>query len=313
MNAISARTDVVLIVDDTPANLAYLCDALHDAGYKVLVAMDGPTALERLQLVKPDIILLDAVMPGMDGFQTCQAIKEQPASADIPVIFMTGLVDTEHVLRAFEQGAVDYVTKPVRHEEVLARLRTHLARSRTLKRAQASVESCGRAGFTVDGDGNITWQSPRAREWLDAYIDDHTEPRWEALRTWLNELDSGSIASEATHFCFRREHARLNIHYAGIIDGGERLLLLEEQREGAVTQRLTQRFSLTVREAEVLNWLSAGKTNRDIGEILGMSPRTVNKHLERVYVKLGVETRSAAAAMAVQTMTSPTLAAIAAT
>lgn len=309
MNAIPVRRDVVLIVDDTPANLAYLCDALHEAGYMVLVAMDGPTALERLKLVTPDIILLDAVMPGMDGFLTCQLIKAQPAVADIPVIFMTGLVDTEHVLRAFEQGAIDYVTKPVRQEEVLARLKSHIARARMLKRAQTSIESCGKAGFTVDPEGNITWQTPRAREWLHAYTEEDHVLHWQRLRAWLHELDSAHTSVDAAHFCLKQDTGRLNVHYAGIIEGGERLLLLEEQREEAVALRLTQRFALTRREAEVLNWLSAGKTNRDIAEILGMSPRTVNKHLERIFVKLGVETRSAAAAIAVQAMASPTLAA----
>jgi DNA-binding CsgD family transcriptional regulator len=93
-----------------------------------------------------------------------------------------------------------------------------------------------------------------------------------------------------------------------VIEGGERLLLLEEHNDDLSTRRLTQRLGLTSREAEVLNWLSAGKTNRDIAEILGISPRTVNKHLERIYVKLGVETRSAAAAVAVQTITSPAVA-----
>lgn len=308
MNATQTPRDVVLIVDDTPANLAYLCDALDEAGYKVLVAMDGPTGLERLKLVRPDIILLDAVMPYMDGFQTCAAIKAQSETAEIPIIFMTGLVETEHVLHAFEQGAIDYVTKPVRQEEVLARVTTHIARARTLKRAQAAIESCGKAGFTVDIEGNITWQSPRAREWLQEYIEEHDLPRWERLRIWLNALEfSKASAAETVHFCVTRESSRLNIHYAGMIDGRERLLLLEEQSEEVIAQRLTQRFGLTLREAEVLNWLSAGKTNRDIGEILGVSPRTVNKHLERIFIKLGVETRSAAAGIAIQSLSNPLL------
>ncbi len=88
--------------------------------------------------------------------------------------------------------------------------------------------------------------------------------------------------------------------------GGERLILLDEQRSDASTRRLAESCRLTGREAEVLNWLAGGKTNRDIAEILGMSPRTVNKHLERVYVKLGVENRAAAVAIAVQTLGSPT-------
>ncbi len=100
--------------------------------------------------------------------------------------------------------------------------------------------------------------------------------------------------------------SRLNLHYAGEVLGGERLILLDEQRTETSTRRLAESCRLTGREAEVLNWLAGGKTNRDIAEILGMSPRTVNKHLERVYVKLGVENRAAAVAIAVQTLGSPT-------
>src|SRR5690606_28388238 len=101
------------------------CDALEDEGYTVLVARDGAQALERLALVTPDAILLDAVMPGLSGFETCRSIKASPAWASVPVIFMTGLSDTADVVAGFAAGGVDYVVKPVRIEEVLARLRTH--------------------------------------------------------------------------------------------------------------------------------------------------------------------------------------------
>jgi DNA-binding NarL/FixJ family response regulator len=305
MNATQAGRDVVLIVDDTPANLAYLSDALHDAGFKVLVAVDGASAIERLKLVTPDIILLDAVMPGMDGFETCRMIKQMPTGRDIPIIFMTGLADTPNVVRAFEQGAIDYVTKPVRQEEVLARITTHITRARMLVRAHNSIDSCGKAGFTVDTEGNITWQTPRAREWLAEYLnDDRALTSWSRLRTWLDSVafEGKPPPADGTHLSLTRAAGRLKFHYAGTMKGGERLLLLEEHRDDLLAQRLIQRLGLTVREAEVLNWLTAGKTNRDIAEILGISPRTVNKHLERIFVKLGVETRSAAAAIAVQTM-----------
>jgi DNA-binding NarL/FixJ family response regulator len=308
MNATRSRVDTVLIVDDTPANLAYLSDALNDAGFRVLVAMDGATALERLNLVTPDIILLDAIMPGMNGFETCQAIKQRTDSRDIPVIFMTGLVDTPHVVRAFEQGAIDYVTKPVRQEEVLARIVTHIARARMLKHAQQSIDSCGKAGFTVDRQGNITWQTPRAREWLNDYLNvTNSSQRWGQLRAWIDEMARcGSAPTDAAaQFSMTRDSGRLRVHYVGLTEGGERLLLLEEQRHDLTAKRLAQCWGLTCREAEVLNWLCGGKTNRDIAQILGMSPRTVNKHLERIYQKMGVETRSSATAIAMQTMASP--------
>jgi DNA-binding NarL/FixJ family response regulator len=299
---------VVLIVDDTPANLAYLSDALDEAGYMVLVALDGDAALERLNLMLPDIILLDAVMPGRDGFETCRAIKAHPAARDTPVIFMTGLVECEHIVRAFEAGAVDYVTKPVRQEEALARIATHIRRSRTLLKAHRSIEACGKAGLTMDVEGNITWQTPHVRSWLRDYLgDDPGGYNWMRLRSWLSSLAKRDAASRESQspFCVVQAQGRLNMYFAGEISNYEYLLLIDEQRAEASTRRLAEAHNLTAREAEVLNWLAAGKTNRDIAEILGMSPRTVNKHLEHIYVKLGVETRSAAAAIAVQAMTAP--------
>jgi DNA-binding NarL/FixJ family response regulator len=303
-----SKPDVVLIVDDTPANLAYLSDALTDAGYKVLVAIDGSTALERLGLVTPDVILLDALMPGMDGFETCQAIKLRPGSRDIPIIFMTGLIDTAHVVRAFEQGAIDYVTKPVRQEEVIARISTHIRRARMLKHAQQSIESCGRAGFSMDTGGNITWQTPRARAWLAEYLDadDRGEQR-ERLRAWVERCARGGVESAGTFPA--GDDTGMRMHYVGTTEGGDRLLMLEEDRsEGRTTRHLTQHLGLTRREGEVLTWLCGGKTNRDIAQILGMSPRTVNKHLERIYQKLGIETRSSAVAIAMRTMAAPSVA-----
>jgi len=117
---------VILVVDDAPSSLGVLCEALEQAGYTVLIAKDGETALERLELVTPDAILLDAMMPGLSGFDTCRRIKETPGWMHIPIIFMTGLSDTEYVLEGFSSGGVDYVVKPIRVHEVLARLKTHV-------------------------------------------------------------------------------------------------------------------------------------------------------------------------------------------
>jgi DNA-binding NarL/FixJ family response regulator len=281
---------------------------LNEAGYKVLVAIDGNTALETLRHVTPDIILLDAVMPGLDGFETCGIIKGSAATRDIPVVFMTALVDTPHVVRAFEAGAIDYVTKPVVQEEMLARLVTHIQRARSLQRAQRSVEACGKAGMTLDADGKIVWQTPRVQRWLAEYCAEEVAPIfWNRLRAWIHDIDSGRAAASGlgAHFSLTQQCGQLTIHYAGRISHGEHLLLLQEDRADVSAQRLSHGFKLTVREAEVLNWLAAGKTDRDIAAILTISPRTVNKHLERIYPKLGVETRAAAAAAASRLKASP--------
>lgn len=126
---------MILIVANT-TNIGVLFDYLKGFGFKVLVANDGETALEVATHANPDIILLDVVLAGIDGFETCRRLKANPATQDIPVIFMTAVANTIHKVRAFVLGAVDYVTKPIQSEEVLARVKTHL----TIQSLQRSLE-----------------------------------------------------------------------------------------------------------------------------------------------------------------------------
>jgi DNA-binding response OmpR family regulator len=128
--------ETILIVDDSPTNLGVLFDYLRNSGFKVLVAEDGEGALQRAGYAQPDIILLDVLMPGLDGLETCRRLKENEKTKDIPVIFMTALSDTVDKVKGFESGAVDYVTKPVEVEEVLARIQTHL----TLRNLQKQLQ-----------------------------------------------------------------------------------------------------------------------------------------------------------------------------
>ncbi|GAB4523925.1 MAG: hypothetical protein Tsb0014_01970 [Pleurocapsa sp.] len=122
----SHNSSSILIVDDNHNNLEVLSETLIRAGFQVAVAIDGESAIEQIQYYKPELILLDVMMPGIDGYQTCQRIKADPESFDIPIIFMTALSDTEHKVRGFSIGAVDYITKPFQREEVLARVRVQL-------------------------------------------------------------------------------------------------------------------------------------------------------------------------------------------
>jgi signal transduction histidine kinase len=128
--------ETILIVDDTPANLSVLVDTLSEAGYQLMVAEDGEDAVAQTARTKPDLILLDVMMPGLDGFETCERFKAQPGTRNIPVIFMTALTDTAEKVRAFTAGAVDYITKPIQHEEALARIGIHL----TIRRLRHELE-----------------------------------------------------------------------------------------------------------------------------------------------------------------------------
>ncbi|EJL73166.1 response regulator [Variovorax sp. Varisp85] len=285
----SSERPVVLVVDDAPSSLGMLCDTLEASGYTVLVAVDGEAALQRLELVVPDAILLDGLMPGLSGFETCRRIKANPALAHIPVLFMTGLSETSHVVEGFECGGVDYVVKPIRAQEVLARLHTHARNARITRMARDAVDVAGMGVVFVDTRGRIAWRSPQAALWLHA-LEDPVAPGL------LPASLEPALAPGAAIAIGTATGMRLSVRNLGAAALGETMLLFAIQREGPAA-RLAD-AALTPRETEVLSWLAKGKTNRDIGDILGTSPRTVNKHLEHIFEKLGVETRAAAAALA---------------
>ncbi len=276
---------IVLLVDDAPSSLGPLFQTLEAAGYSVVVALDGESALERLDMVLVDAILLDAIMPGLSGFETCRRIKDNPTLAHLPVIFMTGLADTEHIVSAFDSGGVDYVVKPVRSEEVLARLQTHIRNAKVARLAREAVDVAGFGVVLIDTQGRIAWQSPRARQWLQG---DNSR------------LDLTMMLSESATQLRMPGHPELSVRNLGQVGLGETMLLLAQDDHRSNDAARLQQAALTPREGEVLSWLAKGKTNRDIADILGMSPRTVNKHLEHIFDKLGVETRSAAAAIGVR-------------
>lgn len=123
----SSSKSTILLVDDNPTNLGILLDFLGRSGFRLLVAQDGESAIEQMAYILPDLILLDVMMPGIGGFETCRRLQENERTKDIPVIFMTALTDTVDKVKGFSVGAVDYVTKPIQTEEVLARINTHLA------------------------------------------------------------------------------------------------------------------------------------------------------------------------------------------
>ncbi|PSO22023.1 DNA-binding response regulator [Bradyrhizobium sp. MOS003] len=298
MNIESKKRDVALVVDDSPETLRLLTDALDGAGMTVMVALDGAAAIRIIDQITPDIILLDAVMPGIDGFETCRRLKRDAGLANVPVIFMTGLADTEHIVRGLEAGGVDYVTKPIVIEEMLARIRVHLGNARLTQSARAALDVSGRFLFAVDRQGNLLWATPQAQKLLSdhhgAQADDFVLPP--SLLQWLEQARAkGSSKSQAASL---PDNPQLRLYYMGETAPNEFLLRLSRESGTALPPEFTSELGLTTREGEVLAWLSKGKTNRDIAQILGLSPRTVDKHLEQIYAKLGVENRTAAAAIA---------------
>lgn len=283
----NAGAATILIVDDVPENLAVAHDALDAAGYTVRVATSGLAALESARRQPPDLILLDAVMPGLDGFETCRRLKAELATRQIPVVFMTGLTDSEHVVLGFQAGGIDYVTKPIRAAEVIARISSHLRNARLVAETQAAADAAGDAIVAVDDAGRLSWATPLAQIWLAPLCDaSHRLPA--TLLRWLDCGDAGS-----PNFSLHADGQRLS--FARL---GPRRLLVQRMETVPEPEVLARLLNITAREADVLYWIVLGKTNPEIAGVLDMSPRTVNKHLEHIFTKLGVETRTAAATVA---------------
>ena len=293
--------EIVLVVDDFPENLALLYDALDEAGYTVLVATDGESALSRARLSLPDVILLDAVMPGLDGFEVARRLKGDFATQHIPVVFMTGLTETEHVVAAFAAGGADYVTKPLRPQEVLARIAAHMHNARQMKQARTALDAFGQATLAIAAaSGKLVWQTPLARDILQRHFAEPGDYAPERLLAWTRDAERARRAGqEAPALVHTQQGCRLLASFHDQTGDEEWLVVLREENDDSTLEALISAFRLTRREAEVLHWLTLGKTNRDIADILGGSPRTVNKHLEHIFEKLGVETRTAAATLAV--------------
>lgn len=295
MNSTQSQEMMVLIVDDVPDNLALLHATLDQAGYTVLVATDGFSAIERAANFLPDAILLDAMMPQLDGFETCRLLKQNPATKHIPIIFMTGLTESEHVVKGFQSGGVDYVTKPVQTDEVLARLATHISNSKLVNQREQMIDAAGIAMLALDKDGKVLWQTPIAIHMLQDNLPQQQAQRddfYIRLSVWFTQSDLTEPLLVAG--------LQQNLSLSKLADTGRgaHLVLIQPQEAIPSADVLMQTCAVTKREAEVLYWVALGKTNRDIGEILELSPRTVNKHLEHIFTKLNVETRTAAVASA---------------
>ncbi|ACB75004.1 response regulator transcription factor [Opitutus terrae] len=292
-------TKTVLIIDDVPANVGVLLDVLAAAGFEVAVAESGQSALEQLAWLKPDIILLDVLMPGLDGFETCRRLKAREATADVPVLFMTALTEVVDKVKGFAAGAVDYLAKPLHPEEVLARVNAHLKireqqqlleqRADELDRevqrrvlAEREVQRVLERGLIVIGaKDEILFASDRARTLLTRHFPGVTGSRV-VLALLTGELPAGLKLSAPAD----RTTRPLVVH-------------LDEVPRAASPAQLAP-LGLTPRETEILFWVAQGKTNAEIGTILGAAPATVKKHVENLLPKLGVETRLAAALRATE-------------
>ena len=292
----------VLVVDDTPANLGVVLELLGSTGMRVLVAESGHRALELVARQPVDLVLLDVMMPGLDGFATCAEIRKNPAWSDVPIIFMTAVDEPAQKVRALETGAVDYINKPVHPPEVLARVRTHLdlrAARHELKQQNMRLESeiavrldaeaqlaqsLDRALLVADESGRLVFQTRRAANLLHKHLPQHRPgrlpPEFANAERYVSK-----VGSLLLHRFTEKSDEKLTVLY-----------LVEEHAPAGPAELV--RLGLTPRQGEVLYWIAQGKTNAEIAIILGTSPRTVDKHVEQLLERLGVENRLAAAAKA---------------
>lgn len=292
------HNELILIVDDEQDARDMLAVALGLAGFDTLAAPDGQSALALAEQARPNLVVLDALMPGLSGFDTCRRLKAR--AGHLPIIFTTGLSETEHVIEGLNAGGVDYVTKPIVIEELIARIHVHLGAARLSQSARTALDVAGRSLIAVNAQGRLLWGTPQATELLSSVFGAPVtngaslpDPLVEPIGVLAARAELGAPAARLEH-----EGRKLDAAYVGHSGPDEIYFRLSEPAEGGEAALLKSSLSLTAREGEVLVWIARGKSNRDISDILNISPRTVNKHLEQVFTKLGVENRAAAAAIA---------------
>ncbi len=307
MNAKSQAT--VLLVDDTPANLSLLIDTLRGAGHEIRVAESGERALKQVSVIAPDLILLDVMMPGLDGFETCRRLKADARWRETPVLFVTAVDEVTDKLRGFEAGGVDYITKPIQPMEVLARVNAHLQLSslrRELARQNDALKeeialrveaeqqlhrTLDRAILVAREDGQLVFRSLAADQLLARVFPDSPRDRLPAkLLAWVR---AGAARPPEV---LPQLRARL---FAEPGVTGSFVLFLEDDAWQPKVRKLLA-LGLTPREAEVLYWLAEGKAAPEIGLILEVSHNTVRKHAQTILDKLGVENRTAAVRLALE-------------
>jgi DNA-binding NarL/FixJ family response regulator len=295
----------VLIVDDSTDTLKFLAEAIEPSGANILIAMTGEKALEVVNEIIPDVILLDAIMPGMSGFETCKLLKANLDLKHVPIIFMTGLSESEDIVRGLQAGGADYLVKPINPKELMARIASHLQVSQLTKQAYKAMDVSQRFLTEISDDGLIVWSTPQAGKIINSVkktesLDDFNfEVK---LKKWIKKVNEDHYTGLRQLKISENENGKVSFSYIGKTDQSGHLIRVIEESFIKNAEKLSTAFGLTNREAEVLTWITNGKSNRDIGTILALSPRTINKHLEHIHKKLGVENRTSAAAMAINVL-----------
>lgn len=307
----------LLIVDDVPQNVSVLIDFLSDQELDIRVAENGESALKQLEFVYPDLILMDVQMPGIDGLETCRRIKQLKDFRDIPIIFMTSLTETSDKLAGFEAGGVDYVTKPFEPEEILARVNAHL-RLRELSHTIEARSEYLEQEVKRRKDAELRLQSTLEHALIlcdaNGKIQFCTEQAWALLETFFEKPSFTNIPSQIEDWMKRENHEStwesaknekqlsLTVRMSARKDTDESICLTLNCVAPPARPQDLETLGLTPKESEILFWLSQGKTNAEIATILESALNTVKKHVQNIFQKLGLETRTAATRLALETI-----------
>ena len=316
-----SRAHSILIVDDDPNNLKVALGHLDAYGYEVLIARDGERGIERARAALPQLILLDVVMPGIDGYEVCRRLKSHPATSDIPVLFMTGQTSMAEKLEGFDVGAVDYITKPVAERELLARVRTHiqlytlrarleeqaalleqavsweraqretdrqdLVRSRATIRAQGEqLEALANRWMQASPDG-----SARPLSAFESVVQAHARQARSLLEPAAGERMSEAAAAACQHLdIIVKLYDHRSLHdQAGAGRGAPEV--------PAGPNPFTK---LSPREREIVEMLLRGCSNKEIAIDLSLSQTTVSSHRGRIMNKLEVDSLPALVKLALR-------------
>ena len=312
---------VVLLATPACEPLEAMQEGLEESGYQVDLVHDGGLVPQRAAQMQPDSIVLAAEWPAASGLDWVRWVRHSSATKHLPVLLLLNDGSQASVASAYEAGASDHLLMPARMTDLLARLQVHCRAARAARaqehvnrQALSALDAFGYASLNIRlHDANLLWHTPLAQELLWRYFGTRPPVVPEPVLRWMKKNLQGGVTpagrlGELARMHVDRGDCRLSLRLHGsMCEEGEPaeperhdgwLVVMAEQSMAVTQQSLGQCFGLTAREAEVLYWVTQGKTNRDIGDILGSSPATVKKHTERLYAKLGVETRTAAAAMA---------------
>jgi DNA-binding response OmpR family regulator/DNA-binding CsgD family transcriptional regulator len=268
----------VLIVDDDPFGIIQLQALLQGSGYKLLTASDGDLALEIVDTEVPDIILLDIIMPKMDGYETCRRLKEDVLHADIPVIFLSGLDSIEEKVNAFEAGGVDYITKPFSEKEVLIRVKTHLTLHRVNKCLAHELEL---RDDEIQSKENKVQDTNTALRILLSAVEEEKKELAERVRFKANKL----ILPKIQELKNTENPERRNVLFQSIEQS------FQELTKPFIPGGLDMCKKLTPMELQIINLIKQGKASKEISKICHISVNTIASHRKTIRKKLNITNR----------------------